>query len=488
MKAYWQVLIQAPNLDATEQLAPRINTSYADASKFYKPQFFFDVKQTGFSLGMGEKEYDVSQRVRDIVVEQSDRKADMAKIVMADHDHYLADNLETGLLVTVIGGWDKKDSYGVLFEGLIHTVTPSYRSGQRSTMTITCLEKMIVMGVDEVDMVNVTEAGEEDEDSEESSAETGSYADIIIATARRNGLQCDKEDVTLVPPFPRNQIKSPEQTAKATDLAHLFKLAKALYAAMWVEGDRLKFSSLTKIYDDHKPELTFVYRDISNNDTLSIGATNDDLFETASTKKVFIEEASVNKGRPRKKVKVAAADNRVAGLDVKGAPKKDKDGNEIYYIPDYAKIHDQSLSSDRVDELRELFYNASGTLEWATTKQWLVAVKIEHVEESKTVEGTNKIEVAADARELNIGVDMKCTAGYWGARPVTMAKVRGLGKKYSGLYYIAEVSHDLSAAGYKCSVKALKIGEQKPVKPPTYDGPVVQITGVGPGVSGIAGI
>ena len=493
MRAVWKVTIQPPNLDATEELGDFVGTEYIAASKYHKKRWNFETRGGGGGVretaGLRATELDVSKRVISIVVEQSDRKVHMAKITMFDHDHYLADTLETGLLVTVSGGWDEEGSEGRLFEGLIHVVSPVFKSGNRSTITLTCLEKMIVLAAVEVDLAKVKEPSlvpgtgdyfdhtnlgkedgddgdsPEDKDVEKASAEAGGYADIIIATARRNGLQCNLSDITLTEPYPTNKINSPKQTAKATDLAHLYKLAKDLYAAMWVDEDnRLKFSSLTSIYDTKKPELTFVFRDVGSEEDgpwLRRISADASIFDTANTKRVYVESAAVNKGRPRKKAKVEAETGVILAEDITGAPTVTDDGREIIAY----KVNSEMLAAldaterDKIGDVFTLQATVGGTIDWDTTQQYLLPITLEHVPESQEVDGTDKVKVQkADPRELNIGVDMECTAGYWGIRPITMATVHGLGTKYSGTYYIAQVSHMLSNAGYKCSVKALKIG------------------------------
>jgi hypothetical protein len=473
MRAYWKVFIQPPGNVASSGVNEFVGLSYVEAEKYLKPRVWFSAKKSirprfqavPTVISVPNNEYDFTKMVTKIDIEQSDRKADVCKISMYDPHNIFANMLETGLLVTVIGGWEKEESYGTLFEGIIHQVQPTFKAGQNSTLDLICLSDMVIMGLEEVDTPMINESGEADDTGEgmeeASNPEQGSYPEIIKAIAKRNHLKCDDSDIMLVPPFPKNTTKSPKQGPKQTDLARLFELADELYAAVWLEGDRLKFASLTKIFDTFKSEMTFVFRDIDNG-TDDFRGIHDSIFESAATKLIYVNNASVSSGRPRKKVKVEADSGKISSVDVHGAPTKTKEGFEIVgWRPDEKKL--AALSIEQQDELRAYVSPgniSAGRVEWDKIKEYVVAIVIEHKPESQTVLGTNKEKPKVDERILNIGVAMDIPAGYWKLRPISVADIAGLGQKFSGRYYVSTVTHNISQTGYSCRVEGLKVGVQ----------------------------
>lgn len=457
------MLIQPPGNRADQALGSFVGRPFTkDVQKYLKPSPWFKIKDLPEGSNQPifpPSEYDFSALVSTVEVEMSDRKADMCTISISDPKNIYANLFEPGLLVTVMGGWDTENGFGVLFEGIIHEVTPSFRTGSRSTVKLACLEDMIVMGAVEVDSPMVDEGGDEDdEDMEEADPEQGSYIDMIKAIATRNGLQCDDSDIMLVAPFPKNKPGSPSQGPKMTDLARMFSLAEECYAATWLEGDRLKFASLTKILDTFKPEFRFFFRDLGADTAPELLNHVEGLFTAANTKLVAIEAASITNGRPRKSVHVADDTGMVSSEDIKGAPTVGKEGQEIVgYRPDEVKL--AALSVEDQDRLRAYVSPSNisaGRVEWDKIKEFVIAIVVTHKSESKAVLEANKAILKADERFLNQGVDMQIPVGVWALRPIQVAEVSGLGQKYSGFYYLATVTHSFSTKGYNCRVEGLR--------------------------------
>ena len=473
MRAVWQFIIKQPK-DAPD-MGELVGKKYVDVVKLYNKSFSWSdplPPETGYPCDAFDAkpaqiaELDFSHVVTKIDVEKTDRKADMCTVILFDPKNIFANILDTGLQVKVTGGWSNEDGAGVLFEGIIHEVRSQFKSGNRSTCTIICLEDMIMLGGVEEDDPMISAGGDEDApDAPDSDPEQGTYPEIIMKIAQRHPpLKCDEAaDIKLTSAIPKNTKESPNQGAKQTDLARLYELAEQCYAAVYVENGHLKFYTLTHIFDTFKPICDFLFRDTSS--SVAPGFTND-VFAASKTRQVYVEDVTITNGRPRKKIKIEAGELVIKVVDKTSSPDNPA---TFFYRPDSEKLEKLSVEDQNFWHNYFSPTNIKAKLvTWENVKKFCIRVDVEGKPESESeVKGSNKEKLVSDDRVLNTGVQLNLPIGWWKLRPIQVATVLGLGGKYSGLYYLSTVSHSLSAQGYSCKVSGFRYDKDLPG--PTVD-------------------
>lgn len=474
---YWKVLIQPPPNSAVRDLPKSlVNKTEAQVKKYLKKRPWIQLRQaSAFSQHRGtpayaNKDYDFSLAVSQINIIKTENKADICTLVIPDPYMIFGDLFETGLLVTIDAGWNYASQQGNIFEGIIHEVRPLFRSGRQSVVTVVCMADMIVMGKEEQDVPMMSVDGEEEtDDPDQADPEVGDFKGIIKEIAKRNGFKCEDENIKLTPPFPKNTAGSPTQGPKMTDLQRLGELADQCYASFWIEDDVLWFASLTHIFDNLKPEYRFYFQEIDR-PVLEV-QFKDDLKSDASNGTALVDEVSVTKGRPRKSVETAAIidnDPAVSGLTFIQA-------DQVHGRPPDSDIIGYKLDSDKIEKLRKenpveydrLYDYVSpfndNEIKWERIQEYFIEVRRSEHKSQSEVKDPGKAALKADDRALNEGIELNCPFGSWRVRPITTCLLKGLGSRYDGKYYIAEVNHLLTAGSYTTKIAAQRVGAKKRV-------------------------
>lgn len=463
MQPRWQVLIQPPSFSPgrtfPNSLVGQVETSIDKylSRKWVRPSLPNEAQNPSgyFTPGSTVPEYDFSKVVSTISISLSDRKADMCLLEIPDPLMVYSFLFEPGLFVTVLAGWDSPGEFGIVFEGIIHKVKPHFVAGRKSTVTLTCMEDMIIMGKEERDTPMRAEA------VEEGNPEDGGWEDTLLMIAERHGFEMSREDIHLPTPKPKNLPKSPTQGPKISDLQRLYQMAETCYGAFWLEGSKLKFATYTHILDIMEPRFKFLFREIGH-DFPSAEGLRERIFLGGKFMHFLTDDVEVTKGKGKKKVESGSDPEDVtSSFGVIQTDHGDGRGTIAY------NYHPERLAdfAERDPEGFTILQNFLADSSWAKPEVWerikefFSEVKREN-KPSSDVRDPGKAEMKEDDRVLNEGITIKCPVGSWVIQPVSTCILEGI-NPLNDKFYISDVEHRITKGKFETVLQAFRLAKGK---------------------------
>jgi phage protein D len=336
---------------------------------------------------------EVTDLVRRLEVEESDSLADVAKLVLGDDNLVLGDVLHEGLSVEVDLG--RPDEHAVVFRGLVTGVVSSV-GGRSPTVELTATDSLIALSL------------RASTKRWWNTPVSGIVREIAVANNLLPG-RIEPEEDALVGEF------APEQQVEETDLAFLNRLAGRFDSKVFVEHtgavDSLNFVSTRKLLEAEPIDQRLVF-----NANIADFRAGFDAYATAGETRVVSTD-------PKTGATVDLAEKLLVPT-------------EAAWVPDPARIGRLGEGAARVSTLlaRAATKRARVTQFWRVPPRAAGTPARESSDRSLTL-GDRSRRLGQSARGR--------AAGSISFRPRTRVRVEGVGGRWSGLWYLAQVRHEL---------------------------------------------
>ncbi len=340
---------------------------------------------------------DMSDLLTEIKVEESDTQADLATLSFTDSELVLQDILQEGLSIQIDMG--RADAHALLFRGVITHVRPSLASEGEPKLEVEAMNSLIKLALQ----------------PKTQHWQNTTVSQIVRDIAQNNELRpgrIEPEDDAAI------SERQPRHQQEETDLAFLFRLAQDYGSRLYIEyedvADTLNFVATSKLLEDAPLNQPLVF-----NDNVEDFSASADSFAAVAAPGLVITDPTT--GEPDS-VETAAA----APAEGRHTP----DANRIARLPEgmarVAKFVAQTAANrERPEEARQSPARMLGNPSRPVTDR----------------SGT----YGDRTRTLGHRAEGRTTGNIW-LQPRRRVRFEGQGGRWSGVWYVAEVEHQLDIA------------------------------------------
>jgi phage protein D len=340
---------------------------------------------------------DVTDLVRSLELEESDSLADVVSLTLGDHNLVLGDVVHEGLSLEVDLG--RPDEHAVVFRGLVTGVATDLPGRHDPTVEVVAADSLIALSL----RAHTKRWW--------NTPVSGIVREIALANSLLPG-RIEPEEDALVGEF------APEQQVEETDLAFLNRLAGRFDSKVFAEHtgatDSLSFVSTRKLLEAEAVDQRLVF-----NANVADFRAGFDAYATAGAAHVVSTDPQTGKT-------VDLAEQLLVPT-------------EAAWIPDPARIARLGEGAARVSTLlaRAAAKRARVSEFWRVPPRVAGAPARVQTDRSLTL-GDRSRRLGQSARGRAAGSIL--------LRPRTRVRVEGAGGRWSGLWYVARVRHELDLA------------------------------------------
>lgn len=338
----------------------------------------------------------MSDLLTEIKVEESDTQADLATLSFTDSELVLQDILQEGLSIQIDMG--RAEAHALLFRGVITHVRPGLASEGQPKLEVEAMNSLIKLAL---------------------RPRTRTWQNTTVSQIVRDIAQSNQLRPGRIEPEDDAEIseRQPRHQQEETDLAFLFRLAQdygsRLYIGYEDVADTLNFVATSKLLEDAPLNQPLVF-----NDNLEDFSASADSFAADAAPALAITDPTT--GEPDS-VETAAA------------------SAEERHTPDADRIARLTEGGARVAQL---------VAQTAASRE-----RPEEVRQSPARLLGNPSRPASDRsgtygdRTRNLGqrAEGRTTGNIW-LQPRRRVRIEGYGGRWSGVWYVAEVEHQLDIA------------------------------------------
>jgi phage protein D len=339
---------------------------------------------------------DMSDLLTEIKVEESDTQADLATLQFTDSELVLQDILQEGLSIEIDMG--RADAHALLFRGVITHVRPSLASEGEPKLEVEAMNSLIKLALrPKTRRWNTT------------------VSQIVRNIAQDNGLRPGRiepeDDADISERQPRHQQEE-------TDLAFLFRLAQdygsRLYIGYEDVADTLNFVATSKLLEDAPLNQPLVF-----NDNVEDFSASADSFAAVTAPSLVITDPTTGEPDSVETAAVASAEGR--------------------HTPDANRIARLTEGVARVTQMVALTAaNRERPEEARQSPARMLGNPSRPVTDRSGTYGDR-------TRTLGHRAEGRTTGNIW-LQPRRRVRFEGQGGRWSGLWYVAEVEHQLDIA------------------------------------------